>query len=66
MNANKQNLGSHLKRVDAHEIQQHEYEELPEPTESDLERGVWHLAGKEVTPAEGKAAFRSEPKPACS
>jgi uncharacterized protein (DUF4415 family) len=59
MNANNQNLGSNLAKVDAHEIQPQEYDELPELTEADLARGVWNIAGKEVTPAEGKAAFRS-------
>ncbi len=59
MNANNQNLGSDLARVDAHEILSHEYDELPELTEADLERGVWKIAGIEVAPAEGKAAFRS-------
>ena len=59
MSANKQSLGSDLTRVDAHEILPHEYDELPELTEADLERGAWKIAGKEVAPAEGKAAFRS-------
>lgn len=62
MSANKQSLGSDLARVDAHEILPHEYNELPELTEADLERGVWKIAGKEVTPPEGKAAFRSSLK----
>jgi uncharacterized protein (DUF4415 family) len=59
MNANNQNFGSDMARVNAHEIQAQEYDELPELTKADLERGVWKIAGKEVTPAEGKAAFCS-------
>jgi uncharacterized protein (DUF4415 family) len=59
MNANNQNLGSNMAKVDAHEIQSQEYEELPELTEADLERGVWKIAGKEVASADGKAAFCS-------
>ncbi len=59
MNANNQNLGSNIAKVDAYDIQPHEYEELPELTEANLELGVWKIAGKEVTPTEGKAAFRS-------
>jgi uncharacterized protein (DUF4415 family) len=59
MNANNQSLGSDIARVDAHEIQPHEFDELPELTEADLERGVWKIGGKEVAPAQGKAAFRS-------
>ncbi len=62
MSASNQNLGSDMARVDAHEILPHEYNELPELTEADLERGVWKIAGKEVTPEEGKAAFRSAMK----
>lgn len=58
-NANNQNLGSDMARVDAHEIRPQEYDELPELAEADLARGVWKIAGKEVTPAEGKAAFSS-------
>lgn len=57
MNANKQNLGSDMTKVDAHEILPSEYHELPELTQADIERGVWKIAGKEVTPAEGKTAF---------
>ena len=59
MHANNQNLGSNMAKVDAHEIQSQEYEELPELTEADLERGVWKIAGKEVAPTDGKAAFCS-------
>ena len=58
MNANNQNSGIDLARVDAHEISPQEYDELPELTEADLERGIWKIAGKEVTQAEGKAVFR--------
>lgn len=59
MNANNQNLSSDKAKVDAHEIQPHEFDELPELTESELERGVWKIAGKEITSAEGEATFRS-------
>jgi uncharacterized protein (DUF4415 family) len=59
MNANNQNLGSVLAKADTHEISHLEYEELPELTQADLERGVWKIAGKEVTATEGHAAFRS-------
>ena len=59
MNANNQNLGSNMAKVDAHEIKSQEYEELPELTEAGLERGVWKIAGKEVAPTDDKAAFCS-------
>lgn len=48
-----------MAKVVTHEIQPHEYNELPELTEADFERGVWKIAGKEVTTAAGKAAFHS-------
>ena len=51
-------LGSDLARVDMHVIQSDEYDEIPEMTEKDFERGKWYVGGKEVTPEEGKAAFR--------
>lgn len=47
-----------MARVDAHEISDQEYDELPELTHADIERGVWKIAGKEVTPAEGNTSFR--------
>ena len=59
MNENKLNLGSDMARVDAHEISDQEYDELPELTHADIERGVWKIAGKEVTPAVGNTSFRS-------
>lgn len=62
MSANNQNLGSNLAKVDLHEISPQEYDELPDLTELSLDRGVWKIAGKEVTPLEGKVAFRSELK----
>ena len=57
MNANKQNFSSDLTKVDIHEIQSHEYDELPELTDADLARGAWKIAEKTVTSAEGKTAF---------
>jgi len=38
MNENKLNLGSDMARVDAHEISDQEYDELPELTHADIER----------------------------
>ena len=62
MSENKQNLGSNLAKADSHEISSQEYDELPDLTEVDLEHGVWKIAGKEVTPVEGKVAFHLELK----
>ena len=50
MSANNQNLGSNLTKVDLHEVSPQEYDELPDLTELGLDRGVWKIAGKEVTP----------------
>ena len=50
MTANKRvsrrSLGSDLARVDAHVIQPHEYEELPELTEEMLARGKVNKGGR--------------------
>ena len=50
MNANKSgsapNLGSDLSRVDAHVIQPHEYDEIPEITDDMLERGRVKKGGR--------------------
>lgn len=51
-------LGSDLAKVDAHAIQSDEYDEIPELTDEDFERGKWYIGGSEVSPEEGKAAFR--------
>lgn len=52
MNANKPasrpSLKSDLQRVDAHQIQPHEYDELPELTDDMLARGVLKRAGRPV------------------
>lgn len=49
MNASKNALGSDLARVDAHTIQPHEYDELPEITDADLARGTWMINGQPTT-----------------
>jgi len=49
MNASKNALGSDLARVDAHTIQPHEYDELPEITDADLARGTWMINGPPTT-----------------
>ena len=43
--ASARKLGSDLKRVDAHVIQEHEYEELPELTEEMLSRATVNKGG---------------------
>lgn len=54
--------GSDLEKVDAHEIQPDEYEDIPELTDELLERGKWMIGGKEVSAEEGRAAFRKASK----
>ena len=44
--ASAQKLGSDLRRVDAHVIQPHEYEELPELTEEMLARATVNKGGR--------------------
>ena len=51
-------LGSDLARVDTHEIQPDEYDEIPDLTDESIEHGQWHIAGVEVPLEEGKEAFR--------
>lgn len=48
MKEKKKSLGSDLKKVDAHIIQPHEYDELPMLTEEMLARGAWYRHGKPV------------------
>lgn len=54
----RRSLRSDLAKVDAHTIQPDEYDDLPEVTDADLRRGKWRIDGREVTPEQGKAAFR--------
>ena len=45
MSARKDATGSDLAKVDAHDIQAHEYEEIPELTAADFARGEVHMDG---------------------
>lgn len=58
MPANKQTIYSDLAKVDAHIIQPEEYDEIPEMTDEDFARAKWYIGEVEVTPEEGRAAFR--------
>ncbi|MBU0500912.1 MAG: BrnA antitoxin family protein [Gammaproteobacteria bacterium] len=57
-------MGSDLNKLDEHVVTSEEYEELPELTEKDFERPdlAWRLDGRQVSEAEGKAAFRKAMK----
>ena len=41
-------IGSDWKKVDAYVLGPKDYEEIPELTEEDFARGVWHIGGKPV------------------
>jgi uncharacterized protein (DUF4415 family) len=48
MTENKRTTDAELNRIDEHVITPEEYEEIPELTEEDFARGVWHIGGKPV------------------
>ena len=50
-------LGSDLAFIDAYENTAADYDDVPELTEADLARGVWHIGGHPVSEAEGRAAM---------
>jgi len=63
MSANKQStkskprkIWSNLEKLDAHVIQPEEYEEIPELTDEDFARGVWHIGGKPIPRGRPKSA----------
>lgn len=67
MNANNLNLGnthigSDMAKVASQAISPQEYDELPEISDADIARATWHVAGKAVSPSEGKAAFSAAMK----
>lgn len=41
-------IGSDLKKVDAYVLTERDYDEIPELTDADFARGVWHIGGKPV------------------
>jgi uncharacterized protein (DUF4415 family) len=48
MTKNKRKLGSDFTKIDAHIIQPHEYDELPELTDEMLDRADHYIGGKLV------------------
>ncbi len=44
--ASRRSLGSDLRKVDAHVVRRHEYDELPELTDDMLERGTVRKGGR--------------------
>ncbi len=41
-------IGSDMKKVDAYVLGPKDYEEIPELTDEDFARGVWHIGGKPI------------------
>lgn len=67
MNANNLNLGktqigNAMAKMASHAIAPQEYDELPEISDADMARAAWQIAGKTVSPAEGKTAFSAAMK----
>ncbi|MDI3467989.1 MAG: hypothetical protein OJF62_000052 [Pseudolabrys sp.] len=42
-------IGSDLKKVDAYVLTQKDYDEIPELTDEDFARGIWHIGGVPVS-----------------
>jgi uncharacterized protein (DUF4415 family) len=45
MSGKKRATGSDLKKVDAYILRKEDYDEIPELTEEDFNRGLWHKGG---------------------
>jgi len=46
MTEKKRAIKSDLKKVDAYELRPEDYDEIPELTDEDFARGIWHRGGK--------------------
>jgi uncharacterized protein (DUF4415 family) len=46
MTERKRAIGSDLKGVDAYKLTKKDYDEIPELTDEDFARGVWHKGGR--------------------
>jgi uncharacterized protein (DUF4415 family) len=56
MTERKRGSGSDLKKVDAYVLTQKDYDEIPELTDEDFARGVWHIGGVPVPRGRPKLA----------
>ena len=45
MSGKRRATGSDLKKIDAYVLTKRDYDEIPELTEEDFARGVWHIGG---------------------
>ena len=48
MTERKRAIGSDLKAVDVYKLSKKDYDEIPELTDEDFARGVWHKGGKSM------------------
>jgi uncharacterized protein (DUF4415 family) len=56
MSGKRRATGSDLKKVDAYVLTKRDYDEIPELTEEDFARGVWHIGGVPVSRGRPKSA----------
>jgi uncharacterized protein (DUF4415 family) len=56
----KRKIWTDLEKLDAHVIRPEEYEEIPELTEEDFARGVWHVNGVPVPRGRPRSANPKE------
>jgi len=59
MTASRKNsiVRSDLIKVDAHNLQPHDYDDIPKLTEADIARGTWVKNGTPISAEEGQAVF---------
>ena len=53
MHANKNGIGSDLAKIDSREPTEEDYDDIPEVTDEDFQRGRWHVAGVPVAGERG-------------
>jgi uncharacterized protein (DUF4415 family) len=64
MTEKKRAIKSDLKRVDAYELRSEDYDEIPELTDDDFARGVWHRGGKPLPSGpRGRPKLKSPKRP---
>jgi uncharacterized protein (DUF4415 family) len=60
MKERKRAIGSDLKKVDAYVLTKKDYDEIPELTDADFARGVWHIGG---VPVRGRPKLAKPKRP---
>jgi uncharacterized protein (DUF4415 family) len=64
MSGKRRAIGSDLKKVDAYVLRKEDYDEIPELSDEDFNRGLWHRGGVLLPrglPGRPKSATRKEP-----